>query len=424
MDKYDKLMLAYYKVLNNAWKKEVREASNEAIKALISIKENNLLDSVDDLIEATTQNLSVDLKAELTKPTKAFINDIYKISLQDVSKQVDIGIGISGIKQKSAASKFADQHLYWIGKHFGGDVSERFKNKLTEALNTGLSKGDFARVLSDEFKQLKRSESYWRGLAENAEIRTRELASSDAYERLGIKELEIIAVMDERTTDICREMNGRLVPVAAMSETREKLLNVQTEGMSTDEVKTQINSIVPFWSDKQTSSLAGKSTSSIIGQNPGLSLPPFHWRCRTRTAPYFSNETVSISRGSNPITRKDKYFNNLRDKEIANKYLSVKNKKHYTYAERDFLDDKIKHGKNEFGLNEWDYKRKAQDIINGADKVLARTYNNQLQFEFYSYGNKGYAVVDTNGVIRGCFGHDNLKKALEGKADKSYTIGG
>ena len=44
------------------------------------------------------------------------------------------------------------------------------------------------------------------------------------YEDAGIEYAEIVAVMDDRTSPICRHLNGRIIPVSAMSAQRDQLL--------------------------------------------------------------------------------------------------------------------------------------------------------------------------------------------------------
>lgn len=51
----------------------------------------------------------------------------------------------------------------------------------------------------------------------------------------------------------------------------------------------------------------------------------------------------------------------------------------------------------------------------------------QLQFTFYSQAHAGYVVADTNGVIRGCFQHDEpraIAKCLENTENQYYNIKG
>ena len=88
--------------------------------------------------------------------------------------------------------------------------------------------------------------------------------------------------MDERTSDICREMDGKVFKVALAMNTIQKAL---------DSAPAEIEQLAPFpkWDAKRKDFyiapkgkplyLSGKSDKWLQGN--GLSLPPYHPNCRT-----------------------------------------------------------------------------------------------------------------------------------------------
>ena len=90
-----------------------------------------------------------------------------------------------------------------------------------------------------------------------------------AYDEVGVTKLQIVAVMDERTSAVCRQLNGRVIPVATAAGQRDLLMAAQDP----EDVKT----IAPWVPAKD---LEGLSTKAINEQ--GVIMPPYHFHCRTQ----------------------------------------------------------------------------------------------------------------------------------------------
>ena len=60
--------------------------------------------------------------------------------------------------------------------------------------------------------------NYYDLVVRNAVNKSRNFGRVARYERLGIAEMEIVAILDDRTSTTCREMNGRRIPVSVASE--------------------------------------------------------------------------------------------------------------------------------------------------------------------------------------------------------------
>ncbi|MDD3712592.1 MAG: hypothetical protein PHZ28_03740, partial [Candidatus Izemoplasmatales bacterium] len=71
MTYYDKLMLEYYRVLNNAWKTEIKDASRLAIKMLSDMPRAEKLNTnaIDKLKGIINSKLGDDFAALANEPT-------------------------------------------------------------------------------------------------------------------------------------------------------------------------------------------------------------------------------------------------------------------------------------------------------------------------------------------------------------------
>lgn len=193
------------------------------------------------------------------------------------------GAYVDGVKdaarlRRDPALNFVDQNairaleefnLYPV-KHFYDDhLQGKIVEFGTQIIRDGLPLDEAGKLFEEEFKDKYESFSwrYWQGYANNLVTRSREMGALGGYERAGITHVEIRAVMDRRTTEICRHLHGRIIPVAPLYDQRDALLE------ATD--PDQVREIAPFFKSGETQ---GKATADM-----SIGMPPYHFNCRTLT---------------------------------------------------------------------------------------------------------------------------------------------
>jgi len=89
MNYYDQLKLEYYRVLNNAWKTEIKDAARLAIQMLSDMPRSEKLNkgSIDKLMSIINTQLGDDFAALVNEPTKAIIDRCVRLGLKDVQVQ-------------------------------------------------------------------------------------------------------------------------------------------------------------------------------------------------------------------------------------------------------------------------------------------------------------------------------------------------
>lgn len=132
----------------------------------------------------------------------------------------------------SDGSNFSDR----IWKQKSQLVSE-LHNNLTQAIIRGKSPFEVTEVISKRFN-VSKNQAGRLIMTESAFFA--EESSKDAYKELGVEKYQILATLDERTSDICQDLDGE---VFKMSE-----------------------------------------------YEVGITAPPFHCYCRSTTVPYFDDE--------------------------------------------------------------------------------------------------------------------------------------
>ena len=91
MNYYDNLMLEYYRVLNNAWKTEIKDAARLAIQMLSDLPRAEKLNqnSIDKLMGIINTQLGDDFAALVNEPTKAIIDRFVRLGLSEYSDGIE-----------------------------------------------------------------------------------------------------------------------------------------------------------------------------------------------------------------------------------------------------------------------------------------------------------------------------------------------
>lgn len=288
MNQFDKLMLDYYRVLNNAWRAEIKEAARAAITMISEVPRAERVNKkqIDALMDVINQNLGNDFMMAVAKETKAYVETSLRLGIKDVktTSRATISIGLWGIKDQQLASQIQNQNLFWIGQHFGSDISLDFKTTLTNAIEQGYTREMLAGTLEQKFSDLgQQSAYYWQGLAEHTALRIREFGRLSGYEKAGAKYYRLINPMDERTSDICWALvsQNKIYPLDTALEVRDNLMAVDVNAEGLEEARARVKALAPWVSEKQIERNAAGEPTGVSGAYTPF--PPFHWKCRTQT---------------------------------------------------------------------------------------------------------------------------------------------
>lgn len=174
---------------------------------------------------------------------------------------------------------------FWIGKVFPEHVSDSFRDTIVRGLDEGLGRRAIGRRLRDLMVGTSdapgKLELYNR-VAASSVNRAHNWGGMFSLEEAGVEEYVFRAVMDERTSRICRELNGRIFSVPRVMTVVRRAL---------DGPPSAIESIAPwptfdeargdFYIEREgrRSYLAGKSTAWL--EERGVAMPPLHGNCRS-----------------------------------------------------------------------------------------------------------------------------------------------
>ncbi len=132
---------------------------------------------------------------------------------------LEIDSKLSPADKATGEALLRQQGLY-IRDEFGRraeDAAEQARKIVVAGIEQGLGQQDIAADLSADItlRQLGRAQAYWEVVATAFSNRARTATQLNAYDEAGITVYKFVAVLDERTTDICRYMDGRTFRVSS-----------------------------------------------------------------------------------------------------------------------------------------------------------------------------------------------------------------
>lgn len=195
----------------------------------------------------------------------------YDIGIKNIMRDISVNYSTK-LTDKPGQDWCKKDTLYWIGNYFSDTLGAEIKGVCEAAFSEGLGRAELGAALRDKFgQQIKRSDSYWKGLAATNINRARCFGGVTAMEAANVNEYEIIAMMDERTSPICRMMNGKIFTIKDAVKLRDAAISSKTP----EEFKAA-HPWIPY--------ATAKSIPDDKLAASGLSLPPYHFYCRTTYA--------------------------------------------------------------------------------------------------------------------------------------------
>lgn len=189
----------------------------------------------------------------IDKLMRDIFTDSYYHSAYEIHKGLGIGWDLMKLDNKVIDKAMSNP---WTadGMNFSERIWGKYRPELVKKLHDGLTlnliQGKRADKLIDEItKQFNVKRHQAENLIQTEKAYFQSLAQMDSFKAMNVKEYEIVATLDTKTSEICREMDGKHF--------------------------------------------------KLDDYAPGSTAPPFHNRCRTATAPFFDDEfTIDEERAS------------------------------------------------------------------------------------------------------------------------------
>lgn len=195
---------------------------------------------------------------------------------------------------EQAVLQLQDDQMLWIGIHYDSNVRKTVREAVKPGLIQGLGRVEAGKRVAEAVgKNLRKvtvpggfngsDAKYFEGLAANTATNGRVRGQVRSFVDIGVTRLEIVNPMDKRTSPICAFMNGRIFTIPEAASQIER-----SSGATTPE---QVKESHPWLSKPKAAGIAKKGGDRALAR-AGLSLPPYHFRCRSTVD--ISSDSVSF----------------------------------------------------------------------------------------------------------------------------------
>lgn len=298
-----------HRMLANKWKARAITAADTAGKIIAANKGKKLaMSSVDSIMKRWLSDVKDPYQVALKKTYKLArqaghdkatgkikgslryslpeLRDVKKAAPKPTAPSINLSFNL---KDDKAISQLSKQEMMWIGDVYE-NVSPTISDAIANALETGMSAAEAGAAVA---KAVKNSlldiripdgfngsyDQYFEGLAANAVTNARVQGQIQSFSDLGITTYELVNPDDERTTELCHDLNGTVFTTQQAVDN----LKAISEAKTPDEYKAA----KPWLPTAEIQELLAKGADALA--EAGQAFPPYHMKCRT---------TVDISDGS------------------------------------------------------------------------------------------------------------------------------
>lgn len=261
--------------------KSVSELVDEFIKQNAKLAKKELEAQLANLLIFINENYNIDKKVlkELVNSKISSMglsinpNNLEEIYAVLAGKNIAVNIVFDEIDIR--AINAMRNNFYWVGKEFNKGFSDRLKDIIESAFRGEVARSELAGRLKDEFaSELKQSVRYFEGVSDHIISQNQNISTVNQARKYGVKYYKVVAVMDSRTSAICRSMNGRLIPAEHIERQCDNIMNAK-DMASKKAAATWAKAPYNGRSDKMDSNFG---------------MPPYHFKCRTEIVPAWVDE--------------------------------------------------------------------------------------------------------------------------------------
>lgn len=250
--------------------KQSRDLSAKELKRALS----NLLIFCDQNYDISKNVLKKLLLSKISGVNISFKSDILEeiytiFALNEISSKVGIVFDKIDINAINAMRK----NFYWVQTEYNDKLQTKLKDIIEDAFSGKISRVDLAEKLRDEFGELYDMDvRYFEGVADHIISQSQNIARVNQARKYDAPFYKVMAVMDGRTSEICRSMNGRVIPATHIQNQADNIINAKDIASK---------KAAAIWRNEP---FLGKELPKNFG------LPPYHFRCRTEIVPVWVDE--------------------------------------------------------------------------------------------------------------------------------------
>jgi len=280
-DAEELLVIELQEILLMTWEAESQRALRDSLAILSAGQGSITQGDIDNAVAAISASLSV----RFTALVQSDLLDLIQVAYETAQfEAVGIRPALNLIDRR--AIEWLDRYnVYWVRSHFDQhlrdkivEIGRRVIDGTMPSRQPGREfRGTLGRLEGGKLFQrelgetLGQSQSYWQGFSANVVTKSQEMSRVEGYVKAGVKSLRIATIGDDRRSEVCTFLDGKIVPIALMVRLRDELL----EAKNPEDVK----SIKPWLKIDQVR--AGVRGNTVTDYR--LAFPDYHYFCRSRT---------------------------------------------------------------------------------------------------------------------------------------------
>lgn len=182
--------------------------------------------------------------------------------------------------------------FYWAGVEYNAKTQDKLKDIIEGAFKGEYSRADLSTKLKDEFTGvLNASTYYFEGVADHIINQSQNISKVNQALKYDVKYFKVVARIDNRTSQTCRSLHGKIIEASHLSN--------------------QVENVLAAKNISEKKAAAAWSSEAVYGKLPkNFGLPPYHFRCRTEVVPVWLKEDEIDG-------KKVEYASKSKDDELA-----------------------------------------------------------------------------------------------------------
>jgi hypothetical protein len=279
------------RLLNKIIKANLNEKKslNELVEEFIQTQTNLAKEQLEDFLSS----LFIYINKNYDKVPKDELLNILESKLQDLNIQFDTkdidevyasiatatSVGTTKVvfdKIDTKAINAMRNGFFWASDKYNSDTQNLLKDMIEETFKGNIPRADLSSTLKDAFQGIiDKDENYFKLVADNIISQSQNVSRLNQALKYGVQYFKVRARIDNKTSDFCRWINGKIIPAKHL--------------------KQQLNNILDATNIDDKKQAAPWQSQPIFGILPvNVGLPPYHGRCRTEIEPVWINETIKV----------------------------------------------------------------------------------------------------------------------------------
>ena len=376
---YDDLVYNLKEALSKAHRQADKDFLIQCLTSLNEKKMNSEVtkEDVEFIENQVEQTLGASVEMLARQPFVRAMVDVYGRGKNKVLRSFKMDYSL-GDKDLGALQSLQDFNCWWVR----GKVVDKTKDIIQELAKETLENGDTRAVFAEKLQtallnDVKETKQYFELLADHVLTKTQNMGHVSGYEEAGVEYVRIVAVLDNRTSLICRTLHDRIFEVKSFRKQYDNIISAAKK-RDIDGVKAAQPML-----DAKTAANITNMISTKEFEKMGFKMPPYHFHCRTTHVAHFMPKKNNLKEEYGFKAKKDD-IEKLTDAEKA-LWISEMQKKaeenKLQYNKKDLSDD-VKHWPEFEVTSEGAYINKCREVIKNAKIIGVKKWREELQLQF------------------------------------------